>query len=132
MKTDASKYTYYLELQAVWHAALKVQLRASQTLSVPYLQLSRLSQKTIERMGLSLFRSFPSPPLLFQSLPRIQLLFRTHAPSLSYPKVKIKKNIHSGIPSQVQTHIHIIKNTYTARGVCFTDIEPFSAFLRSV
>lgn len=89
MKTDASKYTYYLELQAVWPAALKVQLRASQTLSVPYLQLSRLSQKKIERMGLSLFRSFPSAPLLFQSLPRIQLLFRTHAPSLSYPKLII-------------------------------------------
>lgn len=34
MKTDVSKFTYYLASQAVWPAALKVQLRASRTVGV--------------------------------------------------------------------------------------------------
>lgn len=42
-KTDVSKYNFYLESQAVWPAALKVQLRGSQTLSAPYLGVSRPS-----------------------------------------------------------------------------------------
>lgn len=118
MKTDARKYTYYLESQAVRKACAKVQLRASETLSVPYLRLSRLSPRMIERMRPSLFTSFPPPPPPFpctRSLPTIQLLFRTASPSLSYTPKLHESNWKNF--SGADTHAHHKKYKHCWRSV---------------
>lgn len=123
MKTDVRKNTYYLELQAVWPAALKVQLRESNSVSI----ISCAEQTFVgdDRENGTFFvyilsscttssSSFSFP----QCLSQIQLLFPTRAPSLSCPKVKKQSTF---ILQHLLQHTHIQNKKCTAPGVRFTD-----------